>query len=129
MKKFLNNKRLIPGAIALLAALGVVNSIGVIGLQEGGLAQVFKSNFLSIVGSDNVRYGVEDNTYGQEVGLTFKQNKLVRITACGGGGGGGGGGRGWEDGDGEGNGGGGGGGGGRLEVTVELLDRTPQIMV
>ena len=110
MKKILNNKKLIPSAVALLVILGFVNSLGAIGMS-GGLAQVFGNTWLSK--PETRTYYVQDNNFGQQTGLTFQQNKLVAIKACSAAGGGGGGGRGNESGSNVGAGGGGGGGGGK----------------
>lgn len=110
MKKFLNNKRLVPSAVALLVILGFVNSIGAISMS-GGLAQVFTFS----ARQETHTYYVRDNSFGATEGLTFKQNKIVTVTACAAGGGGGAGDRGVEDGLDDGVGGGGGGGGGKGE--------------
>ncbi len=110
--RHLKNKKVLSTAIALLVAVGVINSVGVILISNTKLkAQVFDS-FLFFKPT-TVIFGVEDNNDGSVNGLSFKSNKFVTIKACAGGGGGGGGGRGWEDGSSDGNGGGGGGGGGK----------------
>lgn len=110
MKNLLKDK-LVRSAVALVVILGFVNSLGIVGLSMSNQsAQVFGSTLF--FKPETHTYYVADNDYGQQIGMTFKQNKYITIKACGAGAGGGGGGRGWEDGDGEGNGGGGGGGGG-----------------
>lgn len=117
MKNLFKDKR-VRTALGLVVIIGVINSVGIINLLNGGLsAQVFNSTFLSK--PETHIYYVQDNNFGQQTGMMFKQNKYITIKACGAGAGGGGGGRGWEDGDGEGNGGGGGGGGGRGQCNTK----------
>ncbi len=113
MKKIYQKELVLGGAI-FVTTIGIISAMGIMIADKGNLrAQVFGNSLLSSQKPQTNYYDVSDNTEGQQVGLTFKQNKVITITACGAGAGGGGGGRGWEDGDGEGNGGGGGGGGGR----------------
>lgn len=120
MKK-LNEKNLLVGAVAFVAVLGFINIIGLVAAKGDMLAQVFGTSLSKPVSHGSVHYGIGENNYGQQVGLTFKDNKILTITACGGGGGGGGGGFGWEDGDDEGSGGGGGGGGGKGACLTRIL--------
>lgn len=102
-------KKILFAFVCLIAAIGVINSIGLIYLDKSLLSAQ------TLMSSKNVTYLVDDNDFSSGTGITFKTRTSVRVYACGAGGGGGGGGRGWENGSNEGNGGGGGGGGGRGE--------------
>lgn len=105
-------KELVLGAAIFVTTIGIMSAIGIMTAQKGNLrAQVFGSTLF--FKPETHTYHVADNNFGASEGLTFKQNKVVTITACGAGGGGGGGDHGVENGSDDGAGGAGGGGGGK----------------
>ena len=110
-----SHKEIVLAVVFLVAAIGVINSLGIVFLDKNLFtAQVLYSDKI-------LNYGVAQNDFGSNVGITFKSKLSVMIKACGGGGGGGGGGRGWENGSNVGYGGGGGGGGGRGECQTRTI--------
>lgn len=118
MKEINTRQALKKAGVALAALIIVAVAVGPMMVSQGMLAQVFS---LTVVKPERWVYYVENNDFGATEGLSFKQNKVVTVKACGGGGGGGGGGRGNESGNNIGAGGGGGGGGGKGVCTTRNI--------